>query len=384
MNQRGSAVLIVLWVVLIVSLIALGIGYQLELDTALTQEFIDEAESREEARSLFWWAVYQLQNDVDEIDTRTEFQFTPDNWRMELGNIQGTLEILDEGSRVNLNTASVGLLKELFETLDVNDVLNPLLDWRDPDDQSLDGGTEISYYVDADPSFKIRNGFLPVPQEFRKILGGEQAWERVKDQVTVAGPANLFLMDKETFFGILREVGMELDVSDPIMSNFERLRKAQQIKQIDDLGKVDPRINMELIDKLRPYIVDEGTFNPNFISEECFRSILAQWKIAEPDRKLTENEFKDKDELLRFLTAMKPNLTTQEIWSYFTMETKIWRIRVSVKKAFRHFQLEAVVRRDREEAGSRWKTKVLSYTEHWLSDKEEKDEPTEDRPEPKP
>ncbi|HEX2952398.1 MAG TPA: hypothetical protein VHR47_00255 [Bacillota bacterium] len=385
MNQRGSAVLIVLWVILIVSIIAMGIGYQLELDAAMTQEFKEEAQARESARSLFWWAVFQLQNDVDDVDTRDEFQFKVDDWRAEIGDIPGTLEIKDEGSRMNLNMASQSLLKEFFERLDCKDVIDPLIDWRDPDDQSLDGGTELSHYAEVNPDIKIRNGFLPVVQEFRKILGGKDAWEKLKDRVTVAGPANLFTMDKVVFCNILRETDMKIDITDPIMTNFERMMKAKQIKSIDDLKRVDSRINQDLIEKLRDdYIVTDGTFNPNFISEECFRSILAQWKITELDTKLTENEFKDKDEFAKFLTAMKPDLSSEKIWSYFSMETKIWRVRVSIKTAFRVLQMNAIVQRVREKAGARWNTKILSFNEVWLSDKGENDEPTEDRSEPEP
>ena len=71
MPERGAITLLVLWAVLIISAMALAIGYNLEMDALLTRQFREEAQSRQDARAIFWWIVHKLQTDTDDVDTRT-------------------------------------------------------------------------------------------------------------------------------------------------------------------------------------------------------------------------------------------------------------------------------------------------------------------------
>ena len=49
MPERGAITLLVLWAVLIISAMALAIGYNLEMDALLTRQFREEAQSRQDA-----------------------------------------------------------------------------------------------------------------------------------------------------------------------------------------------------------------------------------------------------------------------------------------------------------------------------------------------
>lgn len=376
MHERGSALLIIMWVIFLVGLIVLGVGYQLELDTALSHEFREECRARSQAESILNWAILQLQNDTGEADTPAEFQFEPEDYQADLGPVQGKLLILDEGSRVNLNTAPEKLLKTIFKRYGAENALAPLLDWRDPDNLPRDGGAEEPEYAGESPPTIVRNGSLPVVQEFRKVKNAETAWERLSDEITVYGPAILWMMDKEVLINLLRESGTELDdlQAVEIMQGFERMRKEDQLRSLDDLSRVHPMIGLDKIAKLKRLIRVDGTFNPNFLTQDRMRALLALWNIEPPlETKVLNEVFEERSAFENAIRGMKPDLTSREIWSVFTLESRIWRVRVSVKTAFRTLILEAVVRRDREGAGERWKAEILEYRATWQADKEAKD-----------
>lgn len=385
MREQGAALLIVIWVVLLAGIIVLAIGYQLELETVLSQEFRDERQARANAESLFWWAMLRLQNDMDDRDTPGKFQVDGSVWQHDLGPIAGDVRFIDEGSRVNVNTAPETLMKNLFEALGCREFVAPLLDWRDPDNLPRPDGAEEAEYAALSPSVKVRNGSIPVPQELRRIKGGEEAWEKIRDEVTVWGPALFALLDSEVFVNLLRQSGMEFDelTAFELIKRFEQLNKDKQLKTLDDFIKIHPMITMDRVDKLREYITEEGTFNPNFLSEERFRALLKTWQIVIPEEQRTsERVFESREAFEQFIRSMNPEVSSETIWKYFTLQTKLWRIRVTVNQGFRQFVIDAVVRREREGAGQRWKASILRWNERWqVTSKEESDE-AEDWTEP--
>lgn len=415
MNERGSALLIVVWVVLLACAMVLAIGYQLELETVLSEEFRNERQARADAESIFWWAVLRLQNDTDELDTLKEFTFEASAWEADIGALPGELALIDEGSRVNVNTTSAELLGELFKELQIQtkaqvegedeeqaegqngeqdqgqeqvqeqEFLDLLLDWRDFDDQVRPNGAEEAEYSGMSPPVKIRNGSLPVPQELCRIKDGEKHWEMLKDHVTVWGPANLSMMDGDVFINLLQQAGEEIDETTVVMTkqSFDRLKKDNQIKKLDDLKKAYASIDIELLNKLKELISAEGVYNPNFLSKESLRALLKHLKIELSEELLnSEMLFDSREAFENFLLGS--GISTEKIWSIFTLQSKLWRIRVTIKRGSRRLILDAIVRREREGEGQRWKASILRFNETWQTiPKEEEHEALEDGAEPK-
>ncbi|HHZ20735.1 MAG TPA: hypothetical protein GX391_09560 [Firmicutes bacterium] len=382
MPERGAITLLVLWAVLIISAMALAIGYNLEMDALLTRQFREEAQSRQDARAIFWWIVHKLQTDTDDVDTPDQWMFTEEDWSSDLGTLAGECAVLDEGSRININTASEVMLHNLFSVYEIEKTVPLLLDWRDPDDDPRPGSVDgTDYYGKRKPPVKVRNGFIPLPQEVRQIRHGEKIWRRVQQDITVWGPANPTFMESDVLINIIEAVdeeGKELDPSIrmEIANRFILLRNENKLNELEDLLQVHPKINRELLDKIEPYISFEGVLNPNFLSDSVFYAILKGWNLEERLEEVLEaRPFTSRDVFSSTLRMLNPELSEREIWSLFTLETKIWRIQVTTQPTTtsRRLCLEAVVERKREGEGQSWNIGILSYREYWLSAEEEED-----------
>lgn len=84
--------------------------------------------------------------------------------------------ITDEASKLNVNTATREQLTALFTQLvptdvDVEELVESLIDWRDPDNESLPKGAESDYYSIQEPATKAKNAPLESVEELLLIRG---------------------------------------------------------------------------------------------------------------------------------------------------------------------------------------------------------------------
>ena len=93
---------------------------------------------------------------------------------------KGEYGLVDEASKLNLNTATLAMLKALPGMTD--DFAAAIIDWRDADDDVTPGGAESSTYAQKKPSYKAKNAPFESIEELalvsgatREILYGEDA-----------------------------------------------------------------------------------------------------------------------------------------------------------------------------------------------------------------
>ena len=93
---------------------------------------------------------------------------------------QGEFGLVDEASKLNLNTATLAMLKALPGMTD--DFAAAIIDWRDADDDVTPGGAESSTYAQKTPAYKAKNAPFESIEELalvsgatREILYGEDA-----------------------------------------------------------------------------------------------------------------------------------------------------------------------------------------------------------------
>jgi DNA uptake protein ComE-like DNA-binding protein len=94
-----------------------------------------------------------------------------DNKRMRFG-------ITPESSKLNLNEASeeqvTELLMDVLPRLQIentSELINALLDWRDPDSDIREGGAESEYYNTLDPPYNAKNGPFDSVEELLLVKG---------------------------------------------------------------------------------------------------------------------------------------------------------------------------------------------------------------------
>jgi DNA uptake protein ComE-like DNA-binding protein len=89
-----------------------------------------------------------------------------------------TYGLVDEASKLNLNTATVAMLKELPGMTD--ELAGAIIDWRDEDDEVTANGAEGETYASKQPGYSCKNGPFESIEELalvngatREILYGE-------------------------------------------------------------------------------------------------------------------------------------------------------------------------------------------------------------------
>lgn len=159
-NERGIALVIVLWVGLLVVAIAGAFIVDTRNSTRLTRNFLDNAEARALADGGIHLAVFELLR----TDIEDEMRWRRDGRLYNRVVHGGTLEIAveDEAGKIDLNISSIEILEGLFQSVGV-------------------GGNLASAFVEAIE--KIRSGDELSGQPFRSPGTSTGPSEGTPDQV---------------------------------------------------------------------------------------------------------------------------------------------------------------------------------------------------------
>ena len=77
--------------------------------------------------------------------------------------------VLDEESRLNINTASAEELRKLYAI--TADLVSAIMDWRDSDNAVSQGGAEADYYASRQPPSRPRNAPFETVRELLMVRG---------------------------------------------------------------------------------------------------------------------------------------------------------------------------------------------------------------------
>lgn len=197
-KRRGVILIITLWVLVILSSIALSYAYYAKLDLRMTSYSTDTARAAALARSGFYRACIYLRDDklkdedildnddlveLDDDDRGFIYDAFNEEWFSvwydedleengfrkitEFGKGSFRVTVTDETGKLNINTAPQKVLQDLLIVCGVREekalaISAAIVDWRDEDDQPSDGGeegfgdalTEDTYY---NPEQKARD-----------------------------------------------------------------------------------------------------------------------------------------------------------------------------------------------------------------------------------
>jgi general secretion pathway protein K len=183
-NQKGVALIIVLWVMVMLIVVALNYLNVNRWTSASTRNLKEETISYYMAMSGYHEALNYLMSDkdasIDFIDIEGNFRVDMETPTVtgkrttEAGEVD--IQITDEDSRVNINTASSETLKKLFghagvKEDELNVIVDSILDWKDPDKEHHLSGAEDEYYEGLEEPYKTKNAFFDVPEELALVKG---------------------------------------------------------------------------------------------------------------------------------------------------------------------------------------------------------------------
>ncbi len=200
-SHRGIILLLTLWMSIVLSIIAYSLTYQVRMEMKLSKNFRQNTQARALAIAGISKAVGDLKNDLI-IDTSEGgirldaegdiWSFPDDKTDIELGPGIYSASVIDENSKININSANLEVLKELLKVLDVeedevDEIANAIIDWRDLDDKPLSGKgeKENTYYssliqdVDEDEFlddesqilYRCKNDYYTTVEELLDVYG---------------------------------------------------------------------------------------------------------------------------------------------------------------------------------------------------------------------
>lgn len=259
LKRCSSGVMLVYgsWVLLTLSLLAMGLGYRLSLESRMNRFFTQDMELRLAAQGGIYRAIAILSRDKNDTDTLMQCGLDlsdplyPEGFPQEqvLGDIRietcyafkddKTLPgISDEQRKLNLNTATQSMLALLFQRLgEVEDdrhcqeLAAAVMDWRDEDHAgSISGGFEDATYASLDKPYECADRPLRSLEELLLIHGfSRELYQKIQPYVTVYGETpisrlNLNTVSSELLAVIHEAFGMNRESAVKFSKEIEKYR----------------------------------------------------------------------------------------------------------------------------------------------------------------
>lgn len=185
-QQRGLALVAVLWVLVLLSLLAANLSQGSRSNAQLAQNLVAATQGKYASEAGMQWALWNLQQPPDE-------QWLADGsvQRLLLDDIPVRVALQDESGKIDLNAAPVELLSGLFLAAELDastaDALaDAILDWRDDDDLRRLNGAEDDDYLAAGREDGAKDASFERVEELQRVLGmTADIYRRVKGSLTV-------------------------------------------------------------------------------------------------------------------------------------------------------------------------------------------------------
>ena len=189
-QHRGSILIVTLWLVSILSVLAIAIGRYLSFEIRLTKYRLAREQTRTLARDGVYLAMQRL--DRDAADDQERYDWLQDDWAtitpidLPEGH-QLAVEIVDEERKLNLNRVVEDpvMLTAVGTLVESPSLAVKILDYIDSDlEPTSPDGLETD--PTAQPPYVAKNGPVVVHEELLNIPGIEEALETLRQSTSVA------------------------------------------------------------------------------------------------------------------------------------------------------------------------------------------------------
>jgi len=190
-SRRGVALIIVMLVIATLAALALSFADSMAVETRLARNTNYDSDFDWIGRSGIEYARYILglqmgiQNEpYDSLGQKwaggrastNDIMQTISMENNELGPGKFSLKIIDRERKFNVNIADQTFLKQAFTLVGVDPsyippIVDCVLDWRDPDDDTHLDGAESDYYLTLKPPYQAKNGPIDDLSEMMLIKG---------------------------------------------------------------------------------------------------------------------------------------------------------------------------------------------------------------------
>lgn len=360
-DERGSTMILVIWVIGLLSAIAAFLIYRAEAEWAVMASLERNLAARQLATAVLNERLDLLLADDNEFDTPDETWFGKTGMsRFERDGYQVSLIIEDEGSKPNVNVLDAETLELLFEDKTNIDIL---LDWIDPDDDPRTDGAEKDYYQSLNPGYLPRNGFLSSLEELKQLKNGAVLYETLAPHCTVHGRFNPNTLTKAHFENLMLSYGIEKRVAERMAEEFAVYRSKNRFENVDHLLQL-PSVTLQTRDRIGPLFEFSGQCNLNLVGETGLRLALKRagydpGLAGEIISRRREDPFDTVDEIQAFFKNKRKEIRAED---FFTIRSSVFKIRIWLTKGNHRYYLETVQqRKETDRIGIPWEMQVLSW-----------------------
>ncbi len=187
-RQHGVALIMVLWLTVMLAVVGGAFAFSMRNEALAARNAVSIAQVRAAADGALDRTVLEL------LRPRTKESWKADgqHHRWQDGDMLLVTAAVDEGARIDLNTAAEPLLKNVFVVLGEMDdaaasaLVDAIVDWRDADDLRRPSGAEAPDYRAADSKYTPTNRDFESVGELSRVLGVTPAlYARVAGVLTV-------------------------------------------------------------------------------------------------------------------------------------------------------------------------------------------------------
>ena len=186
-RQRGMALVVVLWLIVLLSIMAAGHARNVHTDTRLASRQVEMAKARGMAEAGINHVILEMLAD----NSSDEIPIDGSVFAVDIYDEPVTLAVRRATGLVDLNAANADLLDTVLQACGVDEGLRPdivdaILDWRDGDDLRHLNGIEDSDYFAAGLPWSSRDDAFVSVDELKYLPGIDQGlFERMAPLVTV-------------------------------------------------------------------------------------------------------------------------------------------------------------------------------------------------------
>ena len=187
-NQKGIALIIVLWITTLLMLIASSFIYAMRTDVNIVANSLARARLEAAADAAVQRSVFEMFK-PPQLPGRWTTDGVAQSWSYQ--GVAVEVGMTDESGKIDINTASDALLRGLFLAQGMKEeeaatVTDAILDWRDPDLLKRLRGAEEADYLAAGYSYKPANAAFQSTEELRLVMGmTPELFDKVAPLITI-------------------------------------------------------------------------------------------------------------------------------------------------------------------------------------------------------
>ena len=189
-DQRGIALVAVLWVVAILALVAAVFMREARTEIALTRNLAEEAKAEALAEAGVNRAILVLLG----LDETIPWRVDGAAFAFDYGDGVVHISLQDEGGKIDLNRAGDAVLQGLFTSVGVGQdaaqhLVDAIADFRDADGLRHVNGAEDAEYAKAGLPYDAKDAPFAATEELLQVFGmTPEIYARVAPYVTVYSP----------------------------------------------------------------------------------------------------------------------------------------------------------------------------------------------------